>query len=235
MESRLRIFLLSTVVLSTGCSFTAEKSPVTPSATPAASAVSEPNPDKEIIQTDPVIQPDVKRREVKESDVNTENLEIGPFFGVLSIEDFGSAAVYGLRLNYHLTEDLFLQGTYGQSKAGTTSFERLSGGVPLLTDEQRQYTYYNVAIGYNLLPGEAFVTRNTTFNTSFYVIAGAGSTEFAGDDLFTIVWGAGYSITATGWLAIHLDFRDHIYDIAVTGEDKTTNNLEATISLNYYF
>ncbi|VAW94612.1 FIG01036464: hypothetical protein [hydrothermal vent metagenome] len=238
MESRLRFFLLSMVLLSAGCSSTAINPSATPSAspvTPAEQVGTEPNPDKEIIQTDPVIQPDVKRREVKESDINTENFEIGAFFGVISIEDFASAPVYGLRLDYHITEDLFIQGSYGQSEAGTTSFERLSGGLQLLTDEQRQYTYYNVSIGYNLLPGEAFITKNTTFNTSFYLIAGAGSTEFAGDDLFTIVWGAGYSITANGWLAIHLDFRDYIFDIGVTGEEKTTNNLEATIGLNYYF
>ncbi len=238
MEIRLRIFLLSAVLLSTGCSSTAVKPSAgssDSSSTPSQSVGSEPNPDKEIIQTDPVIQPDVKRREVQESDINTENFEIGAFFGFLSIEDFGTNPVYGFRLNYHVTEDLFLQGSIGQSEAGTTSFERLSGGVVLLSDDERQYTYYNISLGYNLLPGEAFITQNTTYNTALYLIAGAGSTEFAGDDLFTITWGAGYSITANGWLSISLDFRDHLFDLAVTGEDKTTHNFEATIGLNYYF
>jgi len=228
MESRIRIFLLSLIIglsMNIGFAQAADKK----------ADGSQPNPDKEIIQTDPVIQPEVKRREVKESDINTENFEVGFFVGFLSIEDFGTNPVYGARLDYHITEDIFLQGTLGFSTAGTTSFERLGGGVTLLSESQREYTYYTVSLGYNLLPGEAFITRNTTFNTALYVIAGAGNTEFGGDDRFTITWGAGYSITATGWLAIHLDFRDHIFDIAVTGEDKTSHNLEASIGLNYYF
>ncbi len=238
MESRFWVFLLSALLLSTGCSSAAKKPPSGSPAAPSASTVpesSQPNPDKEIIQTDPVIQPEIKRREVQESDINTENFEIGAFFGFLSIEDFGTNPVYGFRLDYHITEDVFLQGTIGQSEAGSTSFDRLSGSPPILSDDQSQYTYYTVALGYNLLPGEAFITRNTTYNTALYLIAGAGNTEFAGDDLFTITWGAGYSITANSWLAIHLDFRDHLFDLAVTGEDKTTHNFEVTIGLNYYF
>jgi len=229
MQSRIRIFLLSILFsLSVGLNFAqAEEKPT-------ASDGSEPNPDKEIIQTDPVIQPEVQRREVKESDINTENFELGLFFGFLSIEDFGTDIVYGLRLDYHITEDLFLQGSYGLSSAGTTSFERI-GGITLLSDAQRDYTYYNVLLGYNLLPGEAFITRSTTFNSSLYVVAGAGNTEFAGDNHFTITWGAGYAITVNSWLAVHLDFRDHVFNIAVTGEDKTTHNLEATLGINYYF
>ena len=86
-----------------------------------------------------------------------------------------------------------------------------------------------------MLPGEAFLTRDSAYNTSFYLLAGAGNTEFAGDDHFTITWGGGYVITTTGWLSVHLDFRDHMFDIDVTGEDKTAHNFEVSFSLAYYF
>ncbi|MGD8784553.1 MAG: outer membrane beta-barrel domain-containing protein [Thioalkalispiraceae bacterium] len=189
----------------------------------------------EIIQQDPVIQPEIKRREVKQADIDTENFEIGAFVGFLSIEDFGTNPVYGASLDYHITEDLFLQSRLGISEAGTTSFERLGGGVTLLNDDQREYLYYNISLGYNLLPGEAFVTRDSAYNTSLYVIVGAGNTDFAGDNYFTINWGAGYAITLSDWFAVHMDFRDHMFDINITGEDKTSHNLEATLDLTFYF
>lgn len=189
----------------------------------------------QIIQQDPVIQPQIKRRKIKESDIGTDNFEISAFVGMLSIEDFGAGAVYGARLDYHVTEDFFFEGTIGQSKAGTTSYERLSGGVNLLTDAERKYTYYDVAIGYNLLPGEAFLGRNHAYNTALYLIAGAGATDFAGDNRFTITIGGGYRINIVDWFGIHLDFRDHIFSTDVTGVTKNAHNFETTLGITYVF
>ncbi|HED13153.1 MAG TPA: outer membrane beta-barrel domain-containing protein, partial [Gammaproteobacteria bacterium] len=78
-------------------------------------------------------------------------------------------------------------------------------------------------------------TRDTAYNTSLYLIIGAGNTDFAGDNFFTIVWGAGYGITVSDWFAAHMDFRDHMFDINITGEDKTSHNLEASLDLTFYF
>jgi len=188
-----------------------------------------------IIQQEPIIQPEIKRRKIKESDISSDNYELTAFVGLLSVEDFGVGAVYGARLDYHVTEDFFFEGSIGQSKAGTTSYERLSGGVTLLTDSERTYRYYNIAIGYNLLPGEAFLGRNQAYNTALYLIAGAGGTEFAGDTRFTITIGGGYRINIKDWLGVHLDFRDHIFSNDVTGQDKNTQNFETTLGLTYVF
>ena len=55
---------------------------------------------------------------------------VGAFVGIMSIEDFGSDVVYGARLAYHVTEGFFVEATVGQTEAGLTSFEVLSGGAP---------------------------------------------------------------------------------------------------------
>jgi outer membrane beta-barrel protein len=191
--------------------------------------------DNQIIQQEPIIQPEVKRREVKDSDISSDNFEISAYVGMLSVEDFGVGSVYGVRLDYHVTEDFFFEGSVGQSKAGTSSYERLSGGVTLLTDSQRNYTYYDVSIGYNLLPGEAFLGRNHAYNTALYLVAGAGTTQFAGDNRFTITVGGGYRININDWLGVHLDFRDHIFSIDVTGENKNAHNFETTLGLTFLF
>ena len=189
----------------------------------------------QIIQQEPIIQPEVKRREIKDSDIGTDNFEISAFVGLLSVEDFGVSPVYGARLDYHITEDFFFEGAIATSKAKTTSYERLSGGVTLLTDSERTYTYYDIAIGYNLLPGEAFIGRNHAYNTALYLVAGAGSTKFAGDNRFTITVGGGYRVNFADWFGVHMDFRDHIFSTDVTGEKKNAHNFETTLGLTFVF
>jgi len=182
-----------------------------------------------------VIEPEVERREIREADIDTENFEIGAFAGIMSIEDFESDIVYGIRLAYHVTDGFFIEGTVGQSEAGLTSFERLSGGAPILSDDDRTYTYYNLNLGYNILPGEVFFGENRAYNTNLYLIAGLGATRFAGDDRFTVNFGAGYRFLLTDSVALHIDFRDHLLDIDILGEDKTTHNLEAHVGVTVFF
>jgi outer membrane beta-barrel protein len=183
----------------------------------------------------PIIEPEVERREIRRTRIDTEDFELGAYVGVLSIEDFESNVVYGARLAYHLTEDFFLEATAGQSRAGRTSYENLSGSADLLTDSERDYTYYALSAGWNALPGEIFLGKNRTYNTAFYLVAGIGSTTFAGDDRFTVSGGFGYRILPADWIAVHFDVRDHVYDIDLLGEKKIVNNLEAHLGLSIFF
>ena len=182
-----------------------------------------------------VIEPEVERREVKEPEIDSEDFEIGAFAGIMSIEDFGSDIVYGVKLAYHVTEGFFVEGTVGQTEAGLTSFEILSGGAPLLSDSERELTYYALNVGYNILPGEGFVGEGRAYNTALYISAGLGSTRFAGDDRFSVNFGAGYRFLLTDSIALHLDFRDHLYDIDLLGEEKTVHNLEGSLGLTMFF
>jgi outer membrane beta-barrel protein len=183
----------------------------------------------------PVVAPELTREEVTVASIDTENFEVGIYGGLMSVEDFGVNSVTGLRFAYHITEDWFLESAYGMTTTEETSFERLSGSAQLLTEDQRDYTYYNLSVGYNVLPGEAFVNRNVAFNTALYLIAGLGSTEFAGDDRRTLNFGAGYRFLAKDWVALHLDVRDHVFDIDVTGEDKETHNIEVHGGITFFF
>jgi len=180
-----------------------------------------------------VIDPEVERREIKEAKIDREDFEISAFAGLMSIEDFGTDAVYGLRFAYHVTEGFFVEASAGQSEAGLTSFEVLSGGALLFED--RTLTYYNLNLGYNILPGEGFIGEGRAYNTNFYLIAGLGSTNFADDDRFTVNFGAGFRFLLTDSVAIHLDFRDHLFDIDVLGREKTTHNLEGTVGVSVFF
>lgn len=192
--------------------------------------------DKAEAELKPVIQPEVARQEFDEARIDTEDFEVGVFLGMYSTEDFGTNPVYGVRLIYHITERLFVEGALGQSNTERTSWEDLlnPGGAGILSDDGRTLTYYTANIGFNLLPGEAFMTQNVTYNTALYVVAGVGSTNFDDSDRFTLNFGLGYSLLLTDYLSIHIDFRDYIFNMELP-EDKTTQNLELSASLNYFF
>jgi len=227
MESRIRVLFLAGLLVFglSGCAATKNLFGWGNDETPPPAEIPEGQ----------VVEPEVERREIKEPDIDSEDFEVGVFGGVMSIEDFGSDLSYGLRLAYHVTDGFFVECTVGQSTAGLTSFEVLSGGAPLLSDSERELTYYNLNLGFNILPGEAFVGEGRAFNSSLYVIAGLGSTAFAGDDRFTVNFGAGYRLLLNDSVALHIDFRDHLFDIDLLGEEKTAHNLEGTISMTVFF
>ncbi len=215
MECWLRRIFLSTTAIST----------LLIGAVLASPAFSAPGDDQ-------VVRPEVYRRDIQDVDIDTENFEIGPFSGVLSTEDFGTNAVYGARAAYHVTEVIFVEAAYGRSETSETSFERLSA-VTIVQDRTLQF--YDVSFGYNLFPGESFIGKDLAFTSDFYLIAGVGSTSFAGDDNFTWNLGFGYKVLLNDWLAARVDARDHIFDLELLGENATTHNLEFSGGLSIFF
>ena len=184
---------------------------------------------------DSIVDPGLERRQLKEDKIDGEDFELGFYLGGLFVEDFGSSFVYGLSLAYHITEDFFLEGVYGRTEVGKTSFEELSGDIEILSDKDRQYSYYNISLGYNLFPGEVFVGKHHAFNSALYLIAGVGNTEFAGSQHFTVNFGVGYRFFATDWMAWRMDLRDYVFDLDVLGKNKTTHNLEVRTGVTFFF
>jgi len=182
-----------------------------------------------------VVEPAVQRRDVEPAGIDTENFEAGAFIGTISIEDFGSSLLYGARAAYHFTEDLFAEATIGSSEAGRTSYEDLSGAAELLTDSERRFTYYDLALGWNVLPGEVFLGGKRAMPSAVYVTLGAGSTNFAGDDHFTVALGAGLRVLANDWIAVHFDVRNHMFDSDLLGESKLTQNLQVNMGVTAFF
>ena len=182
-----------------------------------------------------VIEPNVARRKIKTPKIDNENWEIGAGMGFVSIEDFGTNSAYAAMLTYHVTEDFFFRADIGQSTAGRTSFENLGGDIELLTGDERRFTYYSLSLGYNFLPGEVFLGRDTAMNSSFYVLGGIGSVDFAGDNRLTLNFGAGFRVLPTDWLAIHLAVQDRVFDSDLLGESKVTNNIETILSATVFF
>jgi len=222
MESRIqRIFLIGVLLI------TAVASSLTAYADDAKTADND--------ELGKIIAPDLKRRTIKESDLDTEDFELGLFYGLLTIEDFGTNEVQGVSFSYHITERFFTEAAFGLSRLQKTSYELLSGGVQLLTDEQRDLNYYNLAIGYNVLPGQVYVTKTFHFDTNIYFLAGAGNTHFADKNYFTYNFGAGLRFYSTDWLSIDLSMREYAFTHEIFGQQKDTNNLEGRLGISIFF
>ena len=223
MESRLSSDLLASALLS-GCGWfhRGEK------------------PSNQVVVDEPagepaIVEPQVNRREIKVPKIKAKDFELGAYFGALSIQDFGVNPVYGVRAAYHVSEDIFFEGFVARSKAGTTSLEDEIPDITVVSDAGRHFTYYDLDLGYNVLPGEIFLGRGRAFNSQLYVTVGLGDVKFAQKDQFALNFGVGERIVITDWLALHVDVRDHIFETDLTGRTKNVDNIEATIGLTTFF
>jgi outer membrane beta-barrel protein len=184
---------------------------------------------------DDIVSTQLERREILENILDSENFEFGIQLGQISVEDFESNLWISTHFAYHINEFFYAKALYGYSKAGVTSFEKLANVPPLLTDEQRELRYYGLNIGYNLLPGEVFLSKDIALNSVFSIELGGGSTEFAGNDQFTVNFTANYRLFLTDWLTWDIGMSDYIFDTNITGESKTTHNLNLTTGVAFYF
>ena len=184
---------------------------------------------------DGLIEPEVERTEFFDGSIGTHDLIVSTYGGMLSVEDFDTNPVSGFELAFQVTERFFVQYLSGTSSVGETSFEVLSGSAALLTEDERDVEYYLINVGFNLLPGESFITSGTTLNTAFYVTAGVGSTTFGGDDRATQAFAFGNRIKFNDWLGTSIELRQQQMETDLFGEVKTSNNLEATIAFSLFF
>ena len=230
--SRLRLLFLIALAATTlpGCALFRRGEPEAPAATvPAGEPVTGEPSDK------PIIDPQVERREIRRTRIDTEDFEVGAYVGVLSIEDFESNVVYGARLAYHLTEDFFLEATAGPvARRAHQLREPVGLGGP--ADRQRARLHVlRVVGGLERAAGRDLSRQEPRVQHGVLPGRGHRQHDFAGDDRFTVSGGFGYRILPADWIAVHFDVRDHVYDIDLLGEKKIVNNLEAHLGLSIFF
>ena len=191
--------------------------------------------DKSIPAQEQVIQPQLERRDVKVPHIKANDIEVGYYSGILSMENFSAESVKGVRLAYHVTEDFFVEGAYARSIISDEFFRSRAFPITGFDQQEEDLTYYNISLGYNVLPGEIFLGRRWAMASAFYIIGGIGTTTFANESYSTFNFGGGYRILLTDWLAMHIDMRDYVFDSDLLGQNKRTNNFEATLGLTVFF
>lgn len=197
-----------------------------PAAAPSAAA---PLPSEQ------VIVPQVDRRDVPLPRFASNDFSVGLFAGSYSTQNFGTSAVSGLRLGYHVTEDIFVEGSFGRTKVSDEDFRVVFPNVGIFPTPKQTLSYYNVVAGYNLLPGEVFFGRSNAKISQGYIVAGVGSTDFAGQKRQTISAGFGLRVVFKDWLAVQADVRDHVYSLDLLGKRQNTQNIELSAGISFFF
>ena len=181
-----------------------------------------------------VIVPQVERRAVKLPRFPSKDFEVGLFAGTYATKNFGTSAVGGLRAGYHLSEDIFIEGVYARTRVTDEAFRQiLPGGI--FPQPTSTLSYYNLSAGYNLLPGEVFIGSKRAKATAIYLIAGVGSTNFSQQRRQTFNFGLGGRLMLADRWALQVDMRDHVFSLDLLGKLQTTQNLELTGGLTYFF
>lgn len=182
-----------------------------------------------------VIVPQVDRRDVKLPRFASNDFSVGLFVGTYATQNFGTSGVSGVRLGYHITEDIFVEGTFGRSKVSDEDFRRIFPIGGIFVTPKQKLNYYNVVAGYNVLPGEVFFSRKLAKASQGYILAGVGSTDFAGQKRQTLTAGFGLRVIFNDWFAMQADVRDHVYSLDLLGKRSSTQNLEVTAGLAVFF
>ena len=183
---------------------------------------------------DQVIVPGVERRDVQKPKYPSNDFEISLFGGTYSSQNFGTAGVFGGRLGYDITEDFFVEATYGRSKVSDKEFRQiLPGGI--FTAEQEKLKYYDLSLGWNFLPGEIFIGKNWAKASTMYAIGGIGNTSFDSQRMQTWNFGLGAKLFLADWVALRADVRDHIYTLDLLGKRSATQNPELTLGASFFF
>ncbi len=203
---------------------TATMSLLVPAAATAQSAESVP---------EPVIPAQVDRRDVHIPKISANDVEIGAFVGILSVQDFGAKPSAGLRLGYHVTEDFFLEGTYGRSTVSDQSYRRL--GIAIFKSEEIPLTYYSLSVGWNLFPGEVFLGKNWAMTSAVYLIGGVGNVNFNSENHIAYNFGIGIRVLPVDWFSMRFEMRDQMFTSDLLGKNELKHNFEMTLGLAAYF
>ena len=183
---------------------------------------------------DQVVVPQVDRRDVGVPHFPSNDFELGLFTGTYATQNFGSSLVYGARAGYHITEDFFVEGVYAQTNVSDELYRQiLPGGI--FPSQTERLSYYNFSVGVNILPGEIFLGRRLARPAALYLIGGVGSTKFDDQTRPTFNFGFGYRVMLANWAAIQLDLRDHVFSLDLLGTRRTTQNVELTGGLSFFF
>ncbi len=175
----------------------------------------------------------IERREVVTPGIDTENFEISTYATLLSVQNFSTEPQFGLRLAFHLHDTFFLEGSISQADIGASELESNNGTFAFL---DRRYTDYHLSSGWHFLQGySSFGRKRIIHNT--YLIGGAGITNFANQNNFTVNFGLGHRLLLNDNLGIRLEGRNYLvqYDNPPIGSTTKQNNLALSLGLSLFF
>ena len=180
-----------------------------------------------------IVKPDPEQDLIKDSDIDNISMNFGVYTGLINYENFNSSYMLAMYFSYPFDEDVFVEAEFGISGLNDTEYRNI--GLPLLSEEEVDLQFYTILVGYNLLPGEVYWSREKTLISRFYLIAGVGSVSFDNNNYVSIQFGAGFKMELDKNKSIRFEARDRMYDTDILGTDKLTNNIEFHLGIDWNF
>ena len=180
-----------------------------------------------------IVKPDTEQDIVRDSDIDNVSMNFGVYAGIINYENFNASYITALYFSYPFDEDVFVEAEFGLSTINDTEYRNI--GLPLFTEEESDVQFLTVLVGYNLLPGEVYWSREKTLISRFYLIAGVGTMSFDNNDYVSIQFGAGFKMELDKDKSIRFEARDRLMDTDVLGTDKLTNNTEFHLGIDWNF
>lgn len=175
-----------------------------------------------------VIDPNAQRPKIAVRQIKSEDYEAGGYASMLVINRNQTVGLYGVRAAYHKTENFFVEANY--AFASTAGFDEAR---KLLGDEKGadvDYSSFGLNLGYDLLPGDLYVSRNYTLPIMLYGVAGIGYASYEDDNFASYHVGAGVKLLPRDWLVIRLELGDHAWS-----RDGLDHNAEFSFGLSALF
>ncbi|WP_299697171.1 outer membrane beta-barrel domain-containing protein [Hydrocarboniphaga sp.] len=174
------------------------------------------------------VDPNLERPDVGIKQIKSQDYEVGGYAGIIVFDRNHTSGLYGVRAAYHKSENFFVEGNYAfASTVGYNQARNLLGGSD---GADIKYKSFGFSAGYNLIPGDLYVSRGYTVPFVIYGIGGFGFAKFEDDSHTSYSLGAGLKMMPTDWLAIRFELRDQAW--SAYGID---HNAEFTFGLAGYF
>jgi outer membrane beta-barrel protein len=180
-----------------------------------------------------IVKADTEQELIKDSDIVNTSMSMGVYAGLINYENFNSSYLFGLYFTYPFDEHVFVEAEFGVSSLNDTEYRRI--GLTLLSEEDVDVQFYTILVGYNLLPGEVYWSREKTMVSRFYLIAGVGSVSFDNNSYVSVQYGAGFKVELDKNKSIRFETRDRLYDSDILGTDKLSNNIEFHLGIDWNF
>lgn len=180
-----------------------------------------------------IVKPDTEHDLVKDADIRNDSLSVGVYAGIISYENFNTSYLAALYVSYPFNEKVFVEAEFGASSINDTEYRNI--GLPLFDKEESGVSFYSVLVGYNLLPGEVYWSKDKTLISSFYLIGGIGSVSFDDQDTVAVNLGAGFKMELDDNKSVRFEARDRIFDTDTLGSDKLSNNVEFHLGIDWNF
>lgn len=180
-----------------------------------------------------IVKPKAEQELIKDAELKDVSISAGVYAGVINFENFSSSYLLGLTVNIPLNEDVFIDVEYGSTTISDAEYRNI--GLPLFEKEEINVDFYNVLIGYNLLPGEVYWSKDKTLLSSFYLLAGVGSVNINKDDFVSLSFGIGFRMDIGSGKNVRVEARDRLIDSDILGTDKISNNTEIHIAMSWSF